>query len=140
MKRVITLAAALTAPLALTGCGSQDFQDEAQKEQVYEAYVCNETTQASESRKSTYASEASTHVLSDPDATQADKKTALEVKMAGMGYKDGYSGPPLTTSPDGESCYGWVWEKYYESRRQGDEFENFTWQDAEDAGVIEYSN
>lgn len=66
MKRVITLAAILTAPLALTGCGSQDFQDEAQKEQVYEAYVCNETLQASESRKSTYASEASTHVLSDP--------------------------------------------------------------------------
>ena len=127
-------------PLTLTGCGEQDFKDEAQKEQIYEAYVCNQTLEANESRKSTYASEAATFVLADENASPSDKKTALEVKMAGMGYKAGYSGPPLTTSPDGESCYGWVWEKYFESRRESDEYQDFAWQDAEDAGVIEYTN
>lgn len=140
MKQFIALAIGAIAPLTLVGCGAPDFQDEAQKEQIYEAYVCRETLQASESRKSTYASEAATHVLADEQASQTDKKTALEVSMAGMGHKEGYSGPPLTTSPDGESCYGWVWEKYFESRRQGDEYDTFTWQDAEDAGVIEHNN
>lgn len=132
-------ALALTLPLALAGCSGQDFRDEAQKEEAYGAYVCSGTIQASESRKSTYASEAATYVLADPEASEADKKIALEVKRAAMGHEDGYSGPPLTTSPDGESCYGWVWEKYFESRRQGDEYESFTWKDAEDAGIIEYN-
>ena len=138
MKKIFP-ASVLALALTLGACSAQpDFKDEAQKQEIFDAYVCKETLEASESRKSTYASEAATEVLADENASDEDQKVALRVTMAAMGHDAGYEGPPLTTSPDGESCYGWVWDHYAEKRRSSDEYENFTWEQAENAGVIEY--
>lgn len=138
MKKIFPVSV-LALALTLGACSAQtDFKDEAQKQEIFDAYVCKETLEASESRKSTYAGETATYVLADENTSDKDRKIALQVQMAAMGYDAGYDGPPLTTSPDGESCYGWVWDHYIEKRRASDEYANFTWEQAEDAGVIEY--
>lgn len=133
------IAPMLALAFTLNACSAQpDFKDEAQKGEIFDAYICKETLEASESRRSTYAGETATDVLADENTSDKDRKIALQVQMAAMGYDAGYDGPPLTTSPDGESCYGWVWDHYIEKRRASEEYENFTWEQAEDAGVIEY--
>lgn len=139
--RKAVIVPVLALAFTLNACSAQpDFKDEAQKEEIFDAYICKETLEASESRRSTYAGETAIDVLADENTSDKDRKIALQVQMAAMGYDAGYDGPPLTTSPDGESCYGWVWDHYIEKRRAGDEYENFTWDQAEDAGVIEYSD
>lgn len=135
------IASVLALAFTLNACSAQpDFKDEAQKEEIFDAYICKETLEASESRRSTYAGETAIDVLADENTSDKDRKIALQVQMAAMGHDAGYDGPPLTTSPDGESCYGWVWDHYIEKRRASDEYENFTWDQAEDAGVIDYSD
>lgn len=135
------IAPVLALAFTLNACSAQpEFKDEAQKEEIFDAYICKETLEASESRRSTYAGETAINVLADENTSDKDRKIALQVQMAAMGHDAGYDGPPLTTSPDGESCYGWVWDHYIEKRRASDEYENFTWGQAEDAGVIDYSD
>lgn len=49
---------------------------------------------------------------------------------------DAISTVPLTVSPDNDrSCYGWVYEHMLEQRKDK-EYADFTYQDAEDAGIF----
>ncbi|WP_311342557.1 hypothetical protein [Corynebacterium riegelii] len=135
-----TLKALTIAALAVifTACGAtQDFQDEAQKQEIFDTYICAQVIEASESLQESYANEVAMDVLADSAASEEDKKIALGVSMAYMGNDVGYDGPPLTLSPDGEACYGWVWDRYIEKQRASEVYENFTWEQAEEADIFE---
>lgn len=137
MKKIFPVSV-LALALTLGACSAQpDFKDEAQKQEIFDAYVCKATLEEDETQQKTYASEAAIGVLADESASESQKLKALKVHNSVMGY-EGHDEIPLTTSPDGESCYGWVWEQYIKKLRDSEEYENFTWEQAEDAGVIEY--
>ena len=136
MKALRTLTIT-TMIMTLVACSTPDFEDEAQKQELFDAYICDQTLQASESLQKSYATQAAIDVLADENASTQERKIALSMSMASMGHGAGYDGPPLTTTPDGKSCYGWVWDHYIEKQRASEEYDTFTWKQAEEAGVID---
>lgn len=146
MKRLTPLILAI--PLTLTGCGSSAETESApettvqtewassdEKLTVFMEHVCQRDGHDSTILPETQASSAAIHVLADENATQEDRKIALEVSLYSMG--NAQEAPvPLSLTPGGPgTCEGWVWEKHLD-RVYDREYADFTYAEAREVGAV----
>lgn len=111
-----------------------DFADEETKEEAFQTYVCRTSLDSSQDQQG-QARSVAIGVLADKSSSSAERRTALDIVSHNMGA-DAISTVPLTVSPDNDrSCYGWVYEHMLEQRKDK-EYVDFTYQDAEDAGIF----
>lgn len=106
------------------------FGSEQDRRNVFEQWICDTGKNADQTVVSSAA--ATTALSSD---NQDDKATALDIlqKLRGADAID--PGVPLTVSPDGETCEGWVWGHYLAG--QSDSlYDTFTDEKANELGLI----
>lgn len=140
----------LAVPLVLTACGQSDFKSEAERDAAFEAATCK----AAIASNVNYGIDVSVDVLADRSNYSADDvKNALSVLAMSRDavdtgwerYLAGYDGdedftPPThyAVNPEGDDrCYGWVWDVYLEQQRESESYADFTYEDAEQAGVLQ---
>lgn len=133
MNTTFRLSTIAALALGLAGCGAKEFADEGEKLEAFETMICARTIDADETQQRAYAQQAAAFAMRDTD-NQAEKQLAMDVQLKVMG-SGAIETPPLTVSPDGDgTCHGWVFENYVGSRMET-EYDDFTYQDAVDAGV-----
>ena len=144
MKRTL-FPIALTASLALTACGQSDFSSELEKEAAFEKYTCE---QAKDSEVNIGKETAIDVLANRSEYSNEDAKNAMEISMLSNEVMDSLqirdkdepdldSRPHYAVNPDGgDECFGWTWETYLELQKDSDSYADFTYQDAEAAGLL----
>ena len=130
-KRLLPLFLAI--PLALAACGgADDFESENHRYEAFKEYLCN-----AEKNSDTSALTAAISVNSDPDAPEEDKLIAMDIWLHENGSTD-VDTVPLTVDPNGAGeCSGWVWDRRLEDSLNSSAFTEFTYEKAQEAGVVE---
>ena len=106
------------------------FGSEQDRRNVFEQWICDTGKNADQTVVSSAA--ATTALSSD---NQDDKTTALDILLKFRGSDAIDPGVPLTVSPDGETCEGWVWDHYLAG--QSDRlYDTFTDEKANELGLI----
>lgn len=106
------------------------FGSEQDRRNVFEQWICDTGKNADQTVVSSAA--ATTALSSD---NQDVKTTALDILLKFRGSDAIDPGVPLTVSPDGETCEGWVWDHYLAG--QSDRlYDTFTDEKANELGLI----
>lgn len=133
-KRILTIA--LMIPLILTSCtaGREDgFSSEAEKNLVWDVYKCSnygEVSARSERMGILIDILGDNIPMDEIDEAERWERRLERVETVGraMEYKD--------IEGVTDMCSGWLWERQTEKKSYMDGYEEFTAQDALDAGVI----
>ena len=161
MYRRITIAAlAAITTLTLTACGGEDgapslneqigedalnnrtveygpngkttsFGSEHDRRRVFSQWICDTGKEADQAIVS---STAATHVMAE-STDQEDKNVALDILQKLQGADAIDPSVPLTVSPDGETCEGWVWDNYL-AAQEDSIYETFTGEKANELGYL----
>ena len=138
----------LAIPLALAACGQSDFKNEAEREAAFEAATCK----AAISTEVNYGIDVSVDVLADrsnyssDDVLNAMKIMTMDLDAIDSAWDFYLTGededftPPThyAVNPEGDDhCYGWVWDMYLDKQRESEAHDEFTYEDAEQAGVLQ---
>lgn len=142
------LPIALAVPLVLTACGQSDFKSEAEREAAFEAATCK----AAIASNVNYGIDVSVDVLADrsnystDDVLNAMKIMTMDLDAIDSAWDFYLTGededftPPThyAVNPEGDDrCYGWVWDMYLDKQRESEAYDEFTYEDAEQAGVLQ---
>ncbi|MEJ6019166.1 hypothetical protein [Corynebacterium sp. H113] len=135
MKIRLVLAAAFIASAGLAGCGlgEETWADDAQREEVYDAYLCNQALNSDNAAASVFV-----EILAHPDDyTPAEHRAAIDGMQHLQGATAiGSSNLEIDKAGDG-TCNGWLWNMYRDQHWDEAELAEFTPQQARDAGVLE---
>ena len=138
----------LAVPLVLASCGQSDFKNEAERDAAFEAVTCK----AAIASEVNYGIDVSVDIMADrSNYSTEDVVNALEVlsmrqDVVDSAWETYLSGvdedftPPThyAVNPEGDDhCYGWVWDVYLEQQRESESYADFTYEDAEQAGVLQ---
>lgn len=140
----------LAIPLTLTACGQTEFKDETEKEAAFAAKECKFAIE----NELSIGPFVSSQIIGDHDNySSADTSKAFSLISVDQKYVDSewdyYLNDPDVdpdfepvpypyANPAGdEACFGWTWEKYLEIQMAGSSYENFTFEEAQEAGVLE---
>lgn len=141
MKKYLGIAVACTA-MFLGSCGKADFESSAQKQEIFDQYLCKDGVESGVIHGNMYAMEYYTN----KSASKEDRQAAADIMLADPDtvkntwefYKKDPSSTPMASErldplEDG-ICEGWTWEKY--KADHADEIEQFTYEMAVEAGLI----
>lgn len=147
MKKYL-LPLALVVPLAVSACGQSDFKNEAEREAAFESATCKAAIASNVDHgidisvdvmadRSNYSADDVKNALSVLSVPRDTVDSAWEFYLAG---DDEDFTPPThyAVNPEGDGhCYGWVWDMYLEKQRESEAHDDFTYEDAEQAGVLQ---
>ena len=147
MRRILA-PIVLAIPLVLASCGQSDFKSEAEREAAFEAATCK----AAIASNVNYGIDVSVDVLADrsnystDDVLNAMKIMTMDLDAIDSAWDFYLTGededftPPTNyaVNPEGDDhCYGWVWDMYLDKQRESEAHDEFTYEDAEQAGVLQ---
>lgn len=139
----------LAVPLLLSACGQTDFKDEAEKEAAFAAAQC----QFAVEKDLVVSPSVAFEVLEDENATKEDRSKAMRLLLVSTEVIDNDWDyvlnspnvkpdfepiPHYNVNPAGDDeCFGWTWDKYLESELDSSTYEDFTFEEAKEQGVLE---
>ena len=112
---------------------TDEWESEHVKEKAFQEYVCLQSITSPVSQENQAVSVA-IDVQADPDSSQRDKRTALDITLKHTTTGDWEPMEPLYVTPDGKTCEGWVFEKLLEQQAEK-EYANFTPNMAREVGI-----
>ncbi|SIS42450.1 hypothetical protein SAMN05444817_1033 [Corynebacterium appendicis CIP 107643] len=135
MKRLLLLVAAITViPAAACSTGVDGFKDEEAKRMVWEGKRCNEYTQASAPIEGAgVRRELNENRVPPSEKAEAewwaDRLSRADTIGDVMQYE---------SSADFQNmCTGWLWERNQKRPNHMDGYDDFTYEDALSAGIVE---
>lgn len=159
-RRITTASITAIITLTLVGCGGEDgapslneqigedalnnrtveygpdgkttsFGSEHDRHRVFSQWICDTGKEAD---PAIVSATAATHVMAE-SSDQGDKKVALDILQGQQGADAIDPSVPLTVSPDGETCEGWVWDNYL-AAQEDSLYETFTDEKANELGYL----